>query len=192
MSKTDRAIMIGQLISPSIRAIDVTIFYAYNTKSCLWQKYCDVDFKNYIMELFNQASKDIKKNVKTFDDCDSDKEFMKSVNDIHKLHDNEGHQRDIHKRIWSFMLDSNFVTKLDSMAHIFSLKDGMKIDLRTLEVSKRIEKDYLTYESTVSFTDKTPHANKFFKQIMKNEEEREYMRKILGYSMTAETCARSF
>jgi len=133
MSKTDRAIMIGQLISPSIRAIDVTIFYAYNTKSCLWQKYCDVDFKNYIMELFNQASKDIKKNVKTFDDCDSDKEFMKSVNDIYKLHDNEGHQRDIHKRIWSFMLDSNIVTKLDSMAHIFHLE----MDIRSIKASRK-------------------------------------------------------
>ena len=40
--------------------------------------------------------------------------------------------------------------------------------------------------------EKLPHADKFFKQIQPKKVNREYLRKILGYSITGRTEARVF
>jgi putative DNA primase/helicase len=52
---------------------------------------------------------------------------------------------------------------------------------------------FFSFESPVSFTDgPTPNADKFFEQIIPDLENREYLRKVLGYTLTGETSARVF
>ena len=165
MTDTDRAKMIAVLICPSMKAIDKNLFYVYNEKTCIWSSHGGTDFENYTMELLNQVTKDMKKFVKTLDDCDWGKEDDKYIKACYKKHDEKKYQGDMASKIWSFILDSNFVTNLDKSPYMLSLKNGTKIDLRDASVSQRIKEDYLTYESDVNLKEKTPHADKFFKQI---------------------------
>jgi P4 family phage/plasmid primase-like protien len=75
----------------------------------------------------------------------------------------------------------------------FPIKNGKKICLKTLKVTERTENDYFTFESQVEFIQgETPNADKFFGQLMQNEQNREFLRKVLGYGLTGETCARKF
>ena len=100
---------------------------------------------------------------------------------------------DIIRRSFSLLLDKEFLINLDSVANLFPIKNGQKIDLKTLEISERTINDYFSYESNVEFIHgETPHADIFFNQVMPNNEDREYLRKVLGYTLTGETCARSF
>ena len=100
---------------------------------------------------------------------------------------------DIIRRSFSLLLDKEFLINLDSVSSLFPIKNGQKIDLKTLEISERTINDYFSYESNVEFIHgETPHADIFFNQVMPNIEDREYLRKVLGYTLTGETCARSF
>lgn len=188
---TDKAKQIAELISPCIKAIDKEIFYTFNNETCLWEIARGNDFTNYCFDFFNQTAKNIKV-IKCNMDESEEPETSSSLDKLIALHDKRAFVEDISKRIYSYILQSDFVTQLDNKPHLFSLRDGMKIDLRDLTVSERVEEDYLTHDSSVKFVSKTPNAEKFFKQIMPGLEEREYLRKVLGYTLTGETCARSF
>jgi phage/plasmid-associated DNA primase len=62
-----------------------------------------------------------------------------------------------------------------------------------LEITDRTYHDYFTYYSPVDYiTDKLPHAEKIFKQIQPAKANREYLKKVLGYSITGRTEARNF
>jgi len=109
------------------------------------------------------------------------------------LLDKRAYIEDISKRIYSYILESSFVVNLDASPNLFSLENGMKIDLQTLKVTERTKNDYLTTEAPVSYINgPTPNADKFFRQLVKNKKEREYLRTLLGYTLTAETSARAF
>ena len=69
---------------------------------------------------------------------------------------------------------------------------GKKISLITGEISKRTKQDLFSIESPVKFVKDTSHADKFFSQVMPNNEEREYLRKLLGYALSGNMDARCF
>ena len=62
-----------------------------------------------------------------------------------------------------------------------------------MEITDRTFDDYFTYYSPVSYIpSKLSNADIFFKQLQPRKENREYLRKILGYSLTGRTEARVF
>ena len=87
-------------------------------------------------------------------------------------------------------MDDQNLTKLDSQCDYLPIRDGKKINLRTLEVIYRTKEDYFTSFCNVRLVKETKNANKFFKDIMPVKENREYLRKSLGYMFTGDTKAR--
>ena len=69
-----------------------------------------------------------------------------------------------------------------------------KNTLKTLEITDRTYHDYFTYFSPVDYitNEKLPNADKFFKMFQPKEENREYVRKVLDYTITGDTKARKF
>ena len=96
--------------------------------------------------------------------------------------------KDIIERLFSNLYDKDFITKLDDCKDHLPIKNGLKINFRTLEQSERTINDYFSYESPVEFINgPIPNADKFLNEIMPNKNAREYLRKVLGYTLTAET-----
>lgn len=192
MSITDRAKQFATLIRASIKGIDKDFVYYYDSELNIWNKSFMNDFINYTFDFFSATSKNIKKvYLETHDKDETNRN--KLINNLIGLLDKRTYIEDIAKRTYSYILDSDFITRLDTAPNLFSISNGQKIDLRTLEVTKRTKEDYLSNESTVNYLiGPTKNADKFFSQIMPNFEEREYMRKVLGYCITGETSARSF
>lgn len=97
------------------------------------------------------------------------------------------------KRSIGKLHDDVFVKKLDSNPHSFPIQNGKKVDYKTMIVSERVKEDYFTFESPVDLlTSNLPHATKFFTQLMPNLEEREYLRRVLGYMISGDVSARCF
>ena len=91
------------------------------------------------------------------------------------------------------MLDEKFVLNLDNSINFFPIKNGRKLNFKTMITSERTKNDNFTYESNVNYIEgDISNADKFFSQIMPNKENREYLRKVLGYTLTADVSARSF
>lgn len=103
---------------------------------------------------------------------------------------------------------------LNDYKHVFPCKGGLKIDLKTLELSPRTREDLFTYELDVNYcaNQQTPNIDKFIMQLMRDDtvypedeqKEREaskeaqqqeqynYFRKLLGYSITGENYMKIF
>ena len=190
MSKVDRTKLYSTDISSYVKAISKDYFCYYDQSNQLWSRMDNNDFVNFTIEYHDAILKNINKFVSTIPQ--SMQPTNKTFNQLLKSLDTRSYCEEISKLALSFITNSLFITQLDVKPYIFSIKDGNKIDFRTLEVTKRERDDFLSYESNVELVDKTPNADKFFKQIMPDETSREYLRKVLGYSITAETCERVF
>ena len=81
---------------------------------------------------------------------------------------------------------------LDSKEDYLPIKNGKVINLRNLEIRDRKYDDFFSYESPVDYVKSTPNANKFFEQLQPKKDNRELLRKILGYNLTGDTKARKF
>jgi putative DNA primase/helicase len=108
------------------------------------------------------------------------------------LFDKKQYIKDIRERFFKSMLDKFFEKKLNNNPEILSLKNGKKIDLKTLEISDKTQDDFCTFDCNVDFIQNTPNADKFFNDIMPNEVNREFLRKVLGYMISGDTKARKF
>lgn len=103
----------------------------------------------------------------------------------------------IMKVVLSSVVDVKFEEKLDETEpYILPIKDGKKIDLRTLEISDRTADDFFTFECPVNIDnneDKLAIVDNFMLTICKNDVElKNYIQKVLGYFITGEICERSF
>jgi P4 family phage/plasmid primase-like protien len=147
---------------------------------------CDKN-KQLLKELAKQTGQkiDIKKNS----DCSCDVSILKKLS---KSFDNSKYIDDIRKRFYGSMVDKNIEEKLNIKPDILSLKDGKKINLKTLEISDKTQDDYCTFGCDVEYVEETPNANRFFQDIMPDETNREFLRKVLGYMISGDTKARKF
>ena len=94
---------------------------------------------------------------------------------------------DLAERAYGYLYDSNFETTTNNISYLLPIQNGKVINLKTLEVRERTQKDMFTFECNVSLTNETPNADKFFEDIMPNIEDREYLRKCLGYIITGKS-----
>lgn len=190
MTTTDKAEHFAKNICDYIKVVDKNNLYYYNTNTKLWQTAENKDLVNFAFEYFNEAHKTILEIYETAGELSKGQEKCRDA--ITKNFDSRIWIEDVVKRASSFLSDVKFVNKINSKLHIFPIKNGQKIDLRTLEITDRVKTDYITDENNVTLVDKTPHADKFFKQIMPNDECREYMRRVLGYTLTGDVTGRAF
>ena len=190
MTKTDQAIYFAQTIHNFIKIIDKSTLYYYNITTKLWTINSKEQFDNFVFDWFNNSIKAIKKVLK---ETEIDDEIEKQTKNLYLLFDKTSYIKDIIDRSHSRLLDEKFVLNLDNSINFFPISKGRKLNFKTLVISERTKNDNFTYESNINYIDgETPNADKFFSQIMPNMENREYFRKILGYTLTAETSARVF
>jgi P4 family phage/plasmid primase-like protien len=190
MTKTDQAIHFAKTIFNFVKIIDKTTLYYYNIKSKLWTINSKEQFDNFVYDFFNNSIKTIKKILK---DSEVDDEIFKQTKTLCALFDKSAYIREIIDRSHSRLLDEKFVLNLDNSINFFPISNGRKIDFKKLQISERTKNDNFTYESDVNYIEgDIPNADKFFSQIMPNKEHREYLRKVLGYTLTADVSGRVF
>jgi len=191
MTRTSQAEYLANQIYSNIKIIDKHNVYYFNTNNKLWVLISEIEYINFITKLFNESILliiQMKRNT-----IDLAEDLNKELIKLCGLFDNITYIKDIIERLYSNLYDKDFKIKLDDSKDHLPIKNGLKINLKTSETTERTINDYFSFESPVSFTDgPTPNADKFFEQVMPEYENREYLRKVLGYSLTGETSARVF
>lgn len=183
LTRTSQSQKIAESLKANVKLISKVAFI-YNDKNKLWEELNYDKYTTYIFNFFNETINNIEKVVGKTDS----KKISKLINSF----DNRSYIKDIMERMAGTLTDVNFTGKLNKQIEFLPIKDNKKINLRTLEILERKAEDYFTFSSDVEFVDKTPNADKFFKQLMPNKENREYLRKCLGYLLTGSTEAQAF
>ena len=190
MTRTSQSKFFTTLIFSYYKVISNDIIYYYNANSKLWVEVDKNQYNSFVYSFFDNSIVDIKKVLKKVEDIDEQVE--KKIKELINSFDNKTYLNDIIDRSFSNLYDTQFITKLNDNPEYLPIKNGKKINLKTLEITDRTCLDYFTYECPVNFVNKTPNADKFFSQIQPNSKNRELVRKILGYSLTGDTKARKF
>lgn len=199
MNKTDHANYYVKMMQDDIKIIgkeqDV---YFYDKCSKLWKCETKEVYNGCMADFLNETGKSLlkcyKKIVAAMEEMDDDEniKILKQINTLKTNFDSSSYINDIITRSTGKLQDNKFVTKLNNTADYFPIKFGKKVDLRTLEVTDRVKQDYFSIECPVDMTKHTKHADKFFEQVMPDKDNREYLRKILGYSLSGSMDARCF
>lgn len=190
MTITSQSNYFAKLIFEYYKVISKDIIYYYNKTSKLWVEVDKNQYDAFVFEFYDNSTKDIKKVLKSTQDIDEQVE--KKIKELISQFDKTSYINNIIDRSFSKLYDTQFITKLNDNPEYLPIKNGRKIHLVTLNITSRTHKDYFTYESPVDFVKDTPNADKFFSQIQPKKENRELLRKVLGYSITGDTKARKF
>ena len=201
ISRTSQGLTVAETVCGFIKIIDKHVMYYYNCDSKLWVKISVNEYENFVTDFLNNSAIHIKKLVKEYrqkareeEDNEDDDANIKKFANLYKLceqFDKTAYINDIISRCYSRLFDGEFLKNLDNVKGYFPILNGKKIYFSTLKIEDRTEQDFFSYESPVSYVEETPQANKFFSQVMPDEKNREYLRSVLGYTLTSETSAQS-
>ncbi len=195
MTKTDTANYYYNVVKDSIKIIgkEQDVYY-YNEKRKLWKCVTKEVYEGSIADYFNTISKTLWKLFKKFteDDDDDQSDLRGKVELMQKYLDSSTYIKTIIDRSTGKLQNNKFATKLNSNPDYLPIRNGKKISLITGELEDRTKDDYFTFECNVDKVDKTPNADKFFKQVMPKEDNREMLRKVLGYMLTGNMDGRCF
>ena len=193
LSITQQSNYFSNFIKNNIKKISKDTLFYYNDIDKLWTEIDKSQFDDFVYNFFDNTATAIKVLLKNSKE-EVDEYILKEIKASVKLYDKKTYITDIILRSITNLFDKQFITILDSNPDFLPINNGKKINLKTLEITDRTYNDYFTYYSPVDYiTDKLlPNAEKFFKQIQSKKVNREYLRKILGYSITGRTEARVF
>jgi P4 family phage/plasmid primase-like protien len=173
----------------------------FNSETLLWDVKDYTEWGTYISNYLNISIKNIKTfcrsiNLSLICECNKkDGRCMCAVGKIKYImssFDKTVYFNTIETRSYGDLVNKDIFKLLDSSMHELPLKNGTKINLKTLEITDRTDEDYFTFECDVDLLKSTQHADKYFSEIMPNKENREYLRKCLGYMLSGDTSARCF
>ena len=190
MTITSQSNYFAKLVFKYYKVISKDIIYYYNKNSKLWVEVDRNQYDAFVFDFYNNSASVIKSILRKTEDIDEQVE--KKIKDLCAQFDKKSYLNDIIDRSFSKLYDTQFITKLNNNPDYLPILNGKKINLKTLELSDRIPDDLFTFECPVEFVSKTPNADKFFKQIQPNKENRELVRKVLGYLLTGDMKARKF
>jgi putative DNA primase/helicase len=189
-SITDQSNYFATIIFKYYKVISDDIIYYYNKNTKLWSEVSKDEYDAFVFDFLNNSAKKIKKVIKKSENIDEQVE--KALKELCNKFDQKTYINDIIYRSFSKLKQPKFITMLNDNKEHLPINNGKKINLKTLAVSDRTPDDYFTYECPVDFVEKTPNADKFFSQIQPKKENRELVRKVLGYSLTGDMKARKF
>ena len=170
-----------------------TKYYKYDEQKKIWINLKEVEFTGFIYCWLNDTAKQIKKIVRQLDDDEAEEiKDDKRIKCVIQNFDKTSYITTIINRCKVYLYDEEFVKQMNDVSDYLPIKNGMKINLKTLEVTERTHEDRFTFECPVSLTKSTEVADKFFSEIMPNLMNREYLRRCLGYMLTGDTAARCF
>lgn len=202
MNDVNKCKFIKKALSDDVHRMGKNI-YVYNTESKLFEPISIDQFNTFLvcyLDATNAPIESVKKeqNSKLIKKCEDDEQrqllkerlreemkgFVKTLYNVQK------------NTIKDFMrgcfFDKEFIEKIEGSDEYIAIADNKKINLKTLKIEKRTKSDYCTFSCKIKYVDKTPHADKFFEQIMPDKKEREYLRKVLGYCLTGEVGEQCF
>jgi len=206
MSKTKFTNYFYELVKNSIKIIgkEQDVYY-FDSEKLLWccvtREVYESAMAIYFDEIGDELNRSFTKFRREINNAggDEDENIQKELKEIkatvvikQKELDSTMYIKTIIERSCGLLQDNTFATKLNSMHDYLSILDGNKISLITGEISKRTKDDLFCMESPVRFVTETKHADIFFSQVMPNKDEREYLRKVLGYIITGNMDARCF
>jgi len=193
LSITQQSNYFSNFIKNNIKKISKDTLFYYNDIDKLWTEIDKSQFDDFVYNFFDNTATDIKVLLKNSKE-EVDEYILKEIKASVKLYDKKTYITDIILRSLTNLFDKQFITVLDSNPDFLPINNGKKINLTSLEITDRTYHDYFTYFSPVDYIsdEKLPHADKFFKQIQPKKINREYLRKVLGYSITGRTEARNF
>ena len=129
-------------------------------------------------------------------DEDEIKNFNIKISKLTKLrlsNAKSSHGKAIIEFILIFFFREDFMNKIDSSDHILPINNGRVIDLKTKIIRERTRADLFTYELNVSITEQTPHATKFFSELMTNDKIKlNVFQRMLGYSISGNCDSKCF
>jgi P4 family phage/plasmid primase-like protien len=189
-SITKQSDYFASVIFKYYKVISNDIIYYYSKSSKLWVEADKGEYDSFVYHFFDNTATEIKKILRKTDNIDEQVE--KAIKKLCELFDQQKYLNDIISRSFSNLKQPQFITKLNDDKESLPIQSGKKINLKTLEITDRTPDDYFTYECPVNYVEKTPNADKFFSQIQPNKDNRELVRKILGYTLTGDTKARKF
>jgi P4 family phage/plasmid primase-like protien len=192
MSTTSQSIYFSKIISSYFKVVHSEQVYYFNTKTKLYTGIDKKQFDSFVYSFFDNSSMLIRKLLRKEETIDEQVE--KKIKEMCESFDKEFYIQQIIKRSFSNLYDTKLISQLNSMPDIFPIKNGRKINLKTLEVSDRTKEDFFDYESPVEYLkdSKLKNANRFFSEVMVNLENRMFLKKVLGYLLTGDTSARKF
>ena len=204
MNRTDTANYYTDLMKDTIKIIgkEQDVYY-YDSTIKLWKCETKQVYDKFIADFLNETGKNLmkafnklKKDDDDDDDDDDDESQSKKLKKLIKTKQNNFDSDEwisaIIKRSTGGLQNNQFVTLLNASKDYLAIRNGKKINLMTGEVTDRNKLDYFSYECNVELTKKTEHADKFFNQVMPKKDNREYLRKVLGYCLTGNMDARVF
>lgn len=200
---TEKAIAIATELKENLKVTVNGEIYVFEESSRLW-----VQKSNFYTELalfLLKKAKEIKEladreDIKLY--CVCPPEERKKVcqkcsgvrmNEVIEEFDKKSFLVDMDSRIKGMVVDNEIHNKFDSvLVNHLPIKGGKKFDLRTMQITNIEKTDYCTYTCNVEYTEEQEHAEKFFESIMPIKEEREFLRRVLGYALTGDMKARVY
>ena len=175
--------------------------YYYNETEKLWMCETREVYVTFVADFLNETGKNLlskfltlKRNV---DDDDADQldemtKLQKEVNLKIKYLASKSAREELINLSTGRLQCNDFETRLNNKHDYFPIKNGLKVDMKKGTTSERTKEDYFSFYCQVGLVNETPHADKFFREVMPNIENREFLRKCLGYCMTGDTSAQCF
>ena len=175
--------------------------YYYDEVEKIWKCETKEVYVTFVADFLNNTSKNLANKLislkKGLDEDDEDelnkmKTLQKEVNTKIKELDKSKTRMDLIDLSTGHLQCNDFETKLNLQHDYYPIMDGKKIYLPTSEITDRTKDDYFSFSCPVRFVTETPNANKFFGQIMPKKDNREFLRKSLGYCISGDTSAQCF
>jgi P4 family phage/plasmid primase-like protien len=99
--------------------------------------------------------------------------------------------------IISYYKDEEMYAKMDNAENMIPLKGGKVLNLKTEELRKRTDEDLFTYEKNYEYLGrdkkKFVHVDDFLNKLCcENQDKKEFLKLILGYSITKETSMKCY
>ncbi len=172
-----------------VKVISDTDAYLFIQSKNLWLKLKTSDLSSTIGDWLEEK---IKKHI---DNCKQDDNNYSKLKKVLTKAQTLSHRLNIIKDATtktSKLRDETFINQINNYPNILPISKGRLINLETLKIRLRQKTDYFDFELPFEYKSKFTNANKFFSQLMCNDQEIiDYLQIILGYCLTAETDMRS-
>jgi P4 family phage/plasmid primase-like protien len=179
--------------------IDTTIAgYMWNNEKCLYTTYSLNHVVGEFSDLLEKAINFLIDEVNKTDLLDAN-EKNKKIQNFKKIRNTINTSNKI-KNFESFLLEkylnTDLYNKMDSADNMIPLKNKKIINLKTEEIRDRNDNDYFTYEKDCVYLGRDANVknvdNFIDKMCCGNKEKKEFLKMILGYSITKETNLKSY